>query len=97
MIKTLKNHSYAQAKVIIDNNGISLISYTTLVVNIDNDGFLTCTGLYSRTTIKHIGWFMQEYGHGLNYYDVKRAYNDDVGINIYTGEIKTVKELAGIA
>lgn len=97
MIKSLKNHSYAQAKVVIDNNGISLISYTTLVVNIDNEGFLTCTGLYSRTTIKHIGWFMQEYGQGLNYYDVKRAYNDDVGINIYTGEIKTVKELAGIA
>ena len=95
--KTLPGHEYAQAHVIIDENGVSLISYRTLVCTIDADGWLTCTGLYSRTTIKHIGWFMRAYGHGLSYYDAKRAYTDDVGMNVYTGEIKTVKELAGIA
>lgn len=97
MKKTLPDHEYAQAYVIIDDDGISLISYTTLVCNIDADGFLTCTGTYSRTTIKHIGWFMRAYGHGLTYYDAKRCYLDDVGINVYTGEVKTLKELAGIA
>ena len=97
IIKTLSGHEYAQAHVIIDERGVSLISYKTLVINIDNEGWLTCTGLYSRTTIKHIGWFMKTYGNGLNYYDVKKVYNDDAGINIYTGGVKTIKQLAGIA
>ena len=97
MKKALNNHKYAQAYTISDERGVSLISYTTLVCTVDPDGWLTCTGIYSRTTIKHIGWFMREFGHGRTYYDAKRCYLDDVGMNVYTGEIKTLKELAGIA
>ena len=36
IIKTLSEHKYAQAHVIIDNRGVSLVSYRTLVINIDN-------------------------------------------------------------
>ena len=97
IIKTLSEHKYAQAHVIIDNRGVSLVSYRTLVINIDNEGWLTCTGLYSRTTIKHIGWFRKTYGRGYCYYDVKRAYEKEYGFNVYTGEKKTIKQLVGIA
>ena len=96
IIKTLSGHKYAQAHVIIDNNGISLISYRTLIINIDNDGWLTCTGLYSRTTIKHIGWFMKTYGRGYCYYDVKRAYNKNIIFNLYTGEEKSISDTVKI-
>lgn len=97
MKKTLKNHKYASAYILEDERGTHLISYTTLVCTVDPEGWLTCTGLYSRTTIKHIGWFMREFGAGRTYYDAKECYLNDVGMNVYTGEIKTLKELAGIA
>ena len=94
IIKTLSGHEYAQAHVIIDENGVSLISYRTLVCTVDNEGWLTCTGTYSRTTIKHIGWFMRAYGHGLNYYHAKQCYQDDMAMNVFTGELIPVKQLA---
>lgn len=53
---------YAQATVIIDdNNNITLRSYATDVIYLDNEGFLTVTGLHSMTTRRHIGAFMKEY------------------------------------
>lgn len=86
-MKKLVGHEYANAGVVEYANGdIALQSYSTIVVVI-NAGVLHCTGLYSRTTIKHIGWFMKQYGHGLNYYDVKDAYLNRYDINLETGEI----------
>jgi hypothetical protein len=39
---------------------------------IDEDAyFLECTGTYSRTTAKQIGYFLKEYFGDLNYYDMK--------------------------
>ena len=87
--KRLSAMPYAQAGVIFGKNGeVSLISYSTLVCTIDADGWLTCTGTYSQTTRKHIGAFMREYGHGLNYYDAKHCYEKGEMLNIYTGEVK---------
>lgn len=85
--KRLSRMPYAQAGVIIDNDGTHLISYTTHVCTIDKDGWLTCTGTYSATTRKHIGAFMREYAPQLSYYDAKAAYEKGHKINIYTGEI----------
>lgn len=93
MTKKLTNMPYAQAKVVIDeNNAITLISYTTTVVVIDPQGWLTCSGTYSQTTRKHISAFMKEYGNGADYYTAKRCYEDGVTYNIYTGEIVSLAD-----
>jgi hypothetical protein len=73
--------------VVFNENGIHLISYTTLVCTIDNNGFLSCTGTYSRTTIKHISAFLKEYAPNMSYYNAKDAYMNDYAISIHTGEI----------
>lgn len=85
-ITKLANHPYAQAQVNSYYDGdITMISYNTPVILI-RDGWLECTGLYSRTTIKHIGWFMREYGFG-DYQLAKSLYLNDYKMNIHTGEI----------
>ena len=76
MTKKLRNHPYAQCHARINEDGsVDLISYRTRVVTIqiiNNRRFIECTGLYSMTTIKHIGWFLREYAPDLSYYDVKK-------------------------
>lgn len=85
---------YAQAHVVADDNGnIALISYKTQVVFIDSDGWMTCSGTYSRTTIRHIGAFMREYvkypnGTCGSYFDAKNAYLGGYRFNIHTGEVE---------
>lgn len=86
MTRKLNGHEYAQACIITDSNITKLISYHTTVISIDNKGWLTCYGLYSRTTIKHIGWFMRELG--LSYYDAKQCYLDRMQMNVKTGEVR---------
>lgn len=87
MERKLKKMPYAQATVKVDDYGaITLISYTTEVITIDPQGWLTCTGTYSQTTRKHISAFMSEYTK-LTYKDAKDAYENNYTINIYTGEI----------
>lgn len=78
---------YAQATVIIDDkNNITLRSYATDVIYLDNEGFLTVTGLYSMTTRKHIGAFMKEYTP-FDFLQAKKCYEGKYKFNIYTGEI----------
>ena len=92
MIRKLTDNPYSQCYVSTDPNvGIHFYSYRTLVITIDVDGWLTCYGLYSRTTIRQIGWFMREYCSPLSYHDAKRCYFDDMQINIHTGEIRHVE------
>lgn len=86
MITKFAGHENAQAiKMIWENGAQALISYTTTVISIDEEGWLHVHGLYSRTTIKHIGWFMRELG--FNYQLAKQLYNDHKEFNIYTGEV----------
>lgn len=83
--KYLKNHEHASAYVRIYNDGtIELISYTTLVCRISSEGLLTCTGTYSATTRKHIGWFMREYLNS-NYHVAKKCYIENLAYNIHEG------------
>jgi len=94
--RPLTAHPYAQARVIIEDNGtIHLISYATRVITIDSDGWLDCSGTYSNTTRRHIGAFMREYvslpdGERGNYYMAKAAYEHNYCFNIYTGEVKYI-------
>lgn len=88
--KKLDRMPYAQAGIIRDNDGnVYLKSYETIVIKIDRDGWMEVTGLYSATTRKHIGAFMNEITNGrLGYYFAKQCYTDGVTMNIYTGEAK---------
>lgn len=84
----LKNHPYAQCCTLSLNDGsIHFFSYRTLVITISRDGWLHCTGFYSATTRKQIGWFLKEYAPMLTYHMVKQVCNDDMMINIHTGEV----------
>lgn len=85
--KKLSRMPYAQAMVeIYENGAICLVSYSTKVVIIDPHGWLSCTGLYSATTRRHISAFMFEYGHGADFYTAKHCYFDNAIYNIYTRE-----------
>lgn len=74
----MPEHESAQCGYCVHDTGngydIDLISYVTTVcgLTIGYDGEIKgmyCNGLYSRTTIKHIGWFARLFG--LTYYDFK--------------------------
>ena len=82
-------HKYARSYVIYYEDGsVTMVSYTTPVIEISADGWMKVNGLYSRTTIKHIGWFMRE--RGLSYQLAKQLYNDNMQMNIHTGVVKAV-------
>lgn len=74
MRTNLKNHPYAQCHVEINGDTIYFVSYSTAVIFIvDRNGhrFVECTGTYSATTRKQIGYFLKEYAPDLCYYDMK--------------------------
>ncbi len=84
----LKRMPYAQAHIVhMDNGDAVLVSYATAVAMVDHEGWLTCNGLYSKTTRKHIGAFMREFNTPCDYYTAKWCYEHNVAENIYTGEI----------
>lgn len=85
--QALKFMPYAQAKVIENNGTITLVSYNTTVISVNLQGWLTCYGLYSQTTRRHIGAFMKEYGNS-DYSTAKFCYEKNYRFNIYTGEIE---------
>ena len=87
-IKKLTDHRYSQCHVEIAPNGeIYFFSYVTLVCCIDTEGWLECTGTYSQTTRKQIGWFLKEYAPAMTYQMVKQAFADSMAININTAEV----------
>lgn len=85
-IKKLTAMPYAQAHIEIDDNGNQyLYSYVTLVAGIEN-GLAFCNGLHSMTTRKHIGAFAKE--NGLDYQTFKKLFEDNMTMDIATGEIE---------
>ena len=94
MIRPLKEMPYAQACVrTYDNGMIVLQSYNTDVIYIIDD-WMTVTGIYSRTTIRHISAFMKEmsakYGVNLTYQMVKLCWRDNYRMNLTTGEVEQI-------
>lgn len=90
-IKKLSAMPYAQAHVeIFDSGDIALVSYTTVVVGVTKNGFVTVDGLYSMTTRRHISSFAKEYLHPLTYTDLKKAYEGGYAINYLTGVIEPI-------
>ena len=84
-IKKLTDHRYSQCHVEITDAAIHFFSYSTLVCSID-DGWLSCSGLYSMTTRKQIGWFLKEYAPRITFQMVKQCVEDNTMIDINTGE-----------
>lgn len=85
--KINNGHKYAATHVCEFEDGTEqLISYTTVVIEITPEGWMHCNGLYSMTTIKHIGWFMRE--RGMTYQLAKNIYTNNKEYNIYTGEYR---------
>jgi hypothetical protein len=87
MIAKLTAHPHANAHVIITPAVTTFVSYSTPVIDIDKNGWLSCSGLYSMTTRKQIGWFLEEYAPAITFQMVKKSVENDTIINIYTGEI----------
>ena len=85
---TLKGHKYAQAHINYYNSGnVELISYTTEILKVNNEGWLYYNPIhYTKTTIKHIGWFMKEL-YGLSYQHVKWVKENNLLFNVLTGEV----------
>lgn len=81
-----KGHESAQCYVHeVNNDNKYLVSYSTKVAEI-RDGWMMVNGLYSRTTIKHIGWFMRSLG--FDYQLAKALCEKHLMMNIHTGEIE---------
>ena len=92
-VAPMPEHEYSQCKILVRKDGTILLqSYNTIVCSIDTEGWLDCSGLYSRTTIKHIGWFMRNYGNGCSYYDAKYAWKNSCVVNTKTGEVLSYDE-----
>lgn len=73
-IRKLSGHNSAQATVYENGDRVDLISYVTRVITVKHENgkrMVECTGTYSTTTRKHIGWFCHEYLPGVSYYDLK--------------------------
>lgn len=90
----LKNHSYCNCYVEMDNienpTQISFISYRTLVIYAtkeDDVWNIQCTGTYSQTTRKQIGYFLKEYFPLLNYYNIKEIAGKEK-IIVYNSNIE---------
>lgn len=78
--RKLKNHEYAQAHIEIDNDAdriiYRLVSYSTHVATVYETAagwFLDCYGLYSMTTRRHIGWFLDDIGSPFTFQDAKHS------------------------
>lgn len=88
-IKKLKKLPYGQCFVeIVDGKNFYLWSYRTMVAKVE-DGWLTVNGLYSMTTRRHIGAFMEEYCNS-DFQTAKQLYVDRYMLNIFTGELEEV-------
>lgn len=80
-IYKIKGHESAKCYVVSDSGQLALVSYTTVVCYTKN-GKLYCTGLYSATTRKHIGWFLREFLPQFSYYDVKAIAGTEEGLDL---------------
>ena len=80
----LADHKSANCSIrLYDNGDIVFQSYATDVLYYRNHlSRLYCSGTYSPTTRKQIGWFLKEYFLNLSYQDCKIAYHQDCRINV---------------
>lgn len=84
--KKFKGHEKAAAKInYYEDGSMELVSYKTVVATVDSEGWVHLNGLYSMTTIKHIGWFARLIG--TDYHTLKGLLMDHKDMNLNTGEV----------
>lgn len=72
MKKRLANHKHANCYILQEGDVTIFVSYTTAVIFLNKEaGTIECTGTYSPTTRKQIGYFLKEYYPSLGYHDMK--------------------------
>ena len=90
MVRKLKYIPYGHACVRdyadIGKDKRVLQSYYTDVVIVDN-GWISCTGLYSMTTRKHISAFLREYYPAISFQTIKTLAQTGYSMDILTGEV----------
>lgn len=74
----IPNHKSAQCGLMFNGDIVLLKSYSTIVADYNpSDNSIGCTGTYSATTRKHIGYFAdyinEKYGTRFTYQDFKNA------------------------
>lgn len=72
----LDGHESAYCHLAISEDGfeVCLISYETCVCSLERKAsgwYFHCDGTYSRSTIKHISWFLEEFYTNISYYEVR--------------------------
>lgn len=77
--RSLKYKPYAQAGVVLDDEGVTLVSYESPIIKLHGDTieFFNTAPNYSRTTISHVSAFLKEYAPTISYFQVKEAFNTD--------------------
>ena len=73
--RKLNNHPFSKCHIEQNENRTCFVSYNTAVIFIEyrnGERFIECSGTYSQTTRKQIGWFLKEYAPDLCYQDMKR-------------------------
>lgn len=77
--RSLKYKPYAQAGVVLDDEGVTLVSYESPIIRLHCDAieFFNTAPDYSRTTISHVSAFLKEYAPTISYFQVKKAFNTD--------------------
>lgn len=94
MVEKFRLHSMPSAQCHIriehdaDGTTVELVSYKTSVCIIRDDEFglnLYCSGLYTRTTARHINRFTAEFLQRSHYFDCKDALIKDVGSARFQG------------
>lgn len=94
----LKNHKHANCKhyevvtktmsngvcVAIELKEYGLVSYNTVVLRVKNHRLIV-TGLYSATTRRQIGWWLQERLNPMTYKDIKGMYEKGLAFDFHKG------------
>ena len=77
--RALKYKPYAQVGVVLDEEGITLVSYESPIIRLHCDiiEFFNTAPDCSRTTISHVSAFLKEYAPTISYYQVKKAFYTD--------------------
>ena len=91
---TLRMHPYAQCGYNINKDGvIQFVSYETIVLEIEPDGWCHLYGEFSTTTSKQITWFLREwsleYNNGwgcASYATIRNYYRKGLDYNLRTDE-----------
>lgn len=108
----LATHQFAKCRVCVCRKDarvtwVYLYSYSTHVCGIyldevNDTWYVYCTGTYSQTTRRHIGWFARELRYAyapceIDYFDFKAIYEDSLKVGVYVQERLCKPEEVGAA